>query len=55
MWPFQLGSLKETIADSNIKHDANGREIRKKNTRTEKGGYIGYMGPAINDYVRPLI
>ena len=42
MWPMQLGSLKETIEDANLKHEATGREIRKKNTVTEKGGYIGF-------------
>lgn len=55
MWPMQLGSLKETIEEGNIKHDATGRDIRKKNTKTEKGGYIGFMGQGINEYVRPLI
>lgn len=42
MWPFQLGSLKETIEESNIAHEAHGRDVRKKNTRTTKGGYIGF-------------
>lgn len=43
LWPFQLGSLKETIEESNIKHEATGREIRKKTTKVEKGGYIGFI------------
>ena len=32
MWPFQLASLKETIEDANMKHEAHGRDVRKKNT-----------------------
>ena len=55
LWPMQLGSRKETIEESNIKHDATGRDVRKKNTKVEKGGYIGFMQDKINDYVRPLI
>jgi len=55
LWPMQLGSLKETIEESNMAHEATGRDVRKKNTKTEKGGYIGFMGPAINDFVKPLI
>lgn len=42
LWPMQIGSLRETIEGGNIKHDATGREIRKKNTKFEKGGYIGF-------------
>ena len=38
LWPMQLGSRKETIEESNIKHDATGRDVRKKNTKVEKGG-----------------
>lgn len=52
---MQLGSLKETIAEGNLIHEANGRELRKKNTKVEKGGYIGFMGERINDFVKPLI
>ena len=55
LWPMQLGSLKETIAEANMKHEASGREIRKKNTKVEKGGYIGFMAEKINDFVKPLI
>ena len=43
LWPMQLGSLKETIAEANLKHEATGRDVRKKNTKVEKGGYIGFM------------
>lgn len=55
MWPLQLGSLKETIEESNLVHEATGRDVRKKNTKTEKGGYIGFMGQNINEFIRPLI
>jgi large subunit ribosomal protein L7e len=55
LWPFQLGSLKETIEESNIKHDATGRDVRKKTTRVEKGGYVGFMAAGINEFIRPLI
>ena len=55
LWPMQLGSLKETIENANIKHEATNRDVRKKNTVTEKGGYIGFMGDKINDYVKALI
>lgn len=55
LWPMQLGSLRETIEEGNIKHEATGKDIRKKNTKSEKGGYIGFLGEAINDFVKPLI
>jgi len=55
LWPIQLGSLKETIAEANLSHEATGRDVRKKNTKTHKGGYIGFMGDQINEFVRPLI
>lgn len=32
IWPFQIASLKETIEAGNMKHEAHGRDIRKKNT-----------------------
>ena len=32
-WPMQLGSLKETIAEANLPHEATGRDVRKKNTK----------------------
>ena len=38
-----------------MKHGATGRDIRKKNTKVEKGGYIGFMAEGINDFVKPLI
>lgn len=43
LWPMQMGSLKETILDANVAHDAHGREYRKKNTTVVKGGYVGFM------------
>jgi len=55
LWPVQIGSLKETILDANVAHDAHGRDVRKKNTVVTKGGYIGFMGQQINDFVKPLI
>lgn len=51
MWPFQLGSKRDTIEEGNVKHDAHGRDVRKKNTAVRKGGYIGFMGAKINEYV----
>ena len=39
----------------NIRHDATGREIRKKNTKVKKGGYQGFQGDEINTYVKELI
>lgn len=55
MWPLQLGSLKETIEEANMKHEATGRDVRKKNSKTSKGGYLGFMGDQINEFIRPLI
>eukprot|EP00356_Strombidium_inclinatum_P007163 CAMPEP_0170484686 /NCGR_PEP_ID=MMETSP0208-20121228/4092_1 /TAXON_ID=197538 /ORGANISM="Strombidium inclinatum, Strain S3" /LENGTH=300 /DNA_ID=CAMNT_0010758075 /DNA_START=26 /DNA_END=928 /DNA_ORIENTATION=+ len=55
MWPMQLASLKETMEDANVKHEAHGRDVRKKNTVVKKGGYIGFQGEAINHYVKALI
>ena len=55
MWPFQLGSLKETIEEANVEHDAHGRDVRRKNTRVAKGGYIGFNADQINDFVKALI
>jgi hypothetical protein len=41
--------------ESNVVHEAHGREYRKKNTVVKKGGYIGFMANQINDFVKPLI
>jgi hypothetical protein len=32
----------------NLKHEAHGRDMRKKNTDFSKGGYQGFMGEDIN-------
>ena len=40
---------------ANTKHDATGREIKKKTTRVQKGGYLGMMGSDINEFVSQLI
>ena len=50
-----MSSLKETIDEGNIPHEAHGRDVRKKNTVAKKGGYIGFVGDDINSYVKPLI
>ena len=55
LFPFQIGSLKENIEDSNVKHEAHSRDVRKKNTKVQKGGYIGFMGEDINKYIHSLI
>jgi large subunit ribosomal protein L7e len=55
LWPMQLSSLKETIEEANMAHGATGRDVRRKNTKTSKGGYIGFMGGEINEFIRPLI
>jgi len=47
--------LKETSDKANTKHDATGREIKKKTTRVHKGGYLGFMGETINEFVAQLI
>lgn len=55
VWPFQLGSMKQTMAENSLKHEAHGRTVRKKNTSAEKGGYEGFLGDKINAYVHSLI
>lgn len=55
LWPFQIGSKRETMEEANTKHDATGRDIRKKNTKVKKGGYQGFQGDDINAYLQPLI
>ena len=55
MWPIQLAPLREDSSKALVKHDATGQEIKKKNTRVVKGGYLGLMGDKINDYVKRLI
>jgi large subunit ribosomal protein L7e len=55
IWPIQLAPLKEDSEQANTKHDATGRTISKKTTRVVKGGYLGMMGPKINEFVEQLI
>ena len=55
VWPLQLHPLRETGEKGNTKHDATGKDIKKKNTKVVKGGYLGLMGDKINDFVKPLI
>lgn len=55
LWPFQISSKRETMELANLKHDATGRDVRKKNTKVKKGGYQGFMADDINTYVQPLI
>jgi large subunit ribosomal protein L7e len=55
LWPIQLHPLKEDSGKANTKHDATGAEIKKRNTKVIKGGYLGLMGDQINDFVKPLI
>ena len=55
LWPIQLHPLKEDSTKAVTKHDATGAEIKKRNTKVIKGGYLGLMGDKINEFVRPLI
>jgi len=55
IWPIQLASLKETSDKANTKHEATGRELKKKTTVVHKGGYLGFMGEKINDFVAQLV
>ena len=55
LWPIQLAPLKEDSTKASTKHDATGAEIKKRNTKVVKGGYLGLMGDSINEFVRPLI
>jgi hypothetical protein len=50
-----LTPLIEPSDKANTKHDATGAEIKKKNTKVSKGGYLGLMGDKINEFVKPLI
>lgn len=55
LWPIQLHPLKEDSTKSVVKHDATGKDIKKRNTKVIKGGYLGLMGEKINEFVKPLI
>jgi large subunit ribosomal protein L7e len=51
LWPIQLTPLVEMSDKANVAHEATGRQVTKKTTRTAKGGYLGFMGAEINDFV----
>jgi len=51
LWPIQLTPLVETTDKANVNHEAHGRIVKKKTTATSKGGYLGYMGEGINEFV----
>ncbi len=55
MWPIQLHPLREDSTKQNVKHDATGEDVKKKNTKVHKGGYLGLMGDKIDEFVKPLI
>jgi large subunit ribosomal protein L7e len=55
LWPIQLAPLKEDSTKAHTKHEATGADIKKRNTKVVKGGYLGLMGEQINDFIRPLI
>jgi large subunit ribosomal protein L7e len=55
LWPIQLTSLVETASKAELPHTATGRLVKKKTTTASKGGYLGYMGAEINNYVTALI
>jgi hypothetical protein len=55
IWPIQLHPIKETLDTTMTKHEATGKALKKKNTKTVKGGYLGLMGDSINEFVAPLI
>ncbi|TNV72204.1 hypothetical protein FGO68_gene9837 [Halteria grandinella] len=55
LWPIQLHPLRETSTKGVVKHDATGADIKKRNTKVVKGGYLGLMGDKIDSFVRPLI
>lgn len=47
--------MSETSEKGNLKRVDNGRELKKKDVKVEKGGYLGLMQERINDFVKPLI
>lgn len=51
IWPIQLAPLKETSDLANTKHEATGRTLKKTTTVVHKGGYLGNMGAAVNEFV----
>jgi hypothetical protein len=55
LWPIQLAPLKDSIAEASVTAEATGRSYKKTKTVSKKGGYLGMMGAAVNDYVARLI
>jgi large subunit ribosomal protein L7e len=55
LWPFQLTPLQELSDKANTKRVDNGKELKKREVKVEKGGYLGLMQESINDFVKPLI
>jgi hypothetical protein len=55
LWPMQLAPLKETNEVALVKHEAHGRDVKKTTTRSSKGGYLGFIGGEINEFVAQLI
>jgi len=55
IWPFQITQKKETMEKKMVAHESTGVLMRKKNTKTKKGGYQGFMDIQINEYIQPLI
>lgn len=43
------------MEEGNIVHQNTQREVRKKNSKVNKGGYQGFMGEQINSYIEKLI
>jgi hypothetical protein len=52
---MQLAPLKETNEVALVKHEAHGRDVKKTTTRSSKGGYLGFIGGEINEFVAQLI
>ena len=55
LWPVQLAPLQDTIEGGKTKHEATNRDVRKRTTLSRKGGYLGMMGAAVNEFVSKLI
>lgn len=55
MWPIQLAPRKETVSEMVTPHEATGKDAKKELTKFSKGGYLGYMGDQINEFVQKLI
>lgn len=55
LWPIQLAARKETASEKITKHEATSRDVKKTLTAAWKGGYLGYMGDKINEFVQALI